>query len=59
MCNNPVLTLSFAALIAGVVSVSASGRSLGSSDPTAAAATCIDEGADSDLDEFTKCWVST
>jgi len=57
MCKNRVLTLSLAALLAGVASVAASGRSLASSDPTAAAATCIDEGADGDLDEFTKCWV--
>jgi hypothetical protein len=57
MCKNGVLTLSFAALIAGIVSVAASGRSLASTDPTAAAATCIDEGADRDLDEFAKCWV--
>jgi hypothetical protein len=57
MCKNRVLTLSFAALIAGIVSVAAGGRSLASTDPTAAAATCIDEGADRDLDEFAKCWV--
>jgi len=56
MCKNRVLTLSFAALVAGVVSVAAGGRSFASADPTAAAATCIDEGADGDLDEFTKCW---
>ena len=57
MCKNRVLTLCFAALVAGVVSVTAGGRSFASADPTAAAATCIDEGADGDLDEFTKCWV--
>ena len=57
MRKNRVLTLSFAALIAGIVSVTASGHSLASTDPTAAAAICIEEGADRDLDEFTKCWV--
>jgi hypothetical protein len=57
MCRNRVLTLSFAALIAGILTVAASGRSLASSDPTVASATCIDEGADGNLDEFTKCWV--
>jgi hypothetical protein len=57
MCRNRVLTLSFAALVAGILTVAASNRSLASSDPTAAAAVCIDEGADGDLDEFTKCWV--
>src|SRR5882757_2254686 len=56
MCKNRVLTLSFAALVAGVVSVAAGGRSFASADPTAAAATCTDEGTDGDLDEFTKCW---
>jgi hypothetical protein len=57
MCKNRVLTLPVVALVAGIVSMAASGRALASSDPTAAAATCIDEGADSDFDEFTKCWV--
>jgi hypothetical protein len=57
MCRNSILTLSFAALFAGILTVSASGRSLASSDPTAAAAICIDEGADGGLDEFAKCWV--
>jgi hypothetical protein len=57
MCRNRVLTLSFAALVASILTVAASNRSLASSDPTAAAAICIDEGADGDLDEFTKCWV--
>ncbi|HTB37413.1 MAG TPA: hypothetical protein VK777_10015, partial [Reyranella sp.] len=51
------MTLSFAAVVAGLVSVAASGRSLASTDPTAAAAVCIEEGADGDLDEFAKCWV--
>jgi hypothetical protein len=57
MCINRILTLSFAALMAGGVSVAASGHSLASRDPTAAAAICIEEGADRDLEEFTKCWV--
>src|SRR3984893_13773863 len=56
MCRNRVLTLSFAAVVAGLLRV-ASGRSLASTDPTAAAAVCIEEGADGDIDEFAKCWV--
>jgi hypothetical protein len=57
MCKNRVLTFSLAVLVAGVASVAASGRSLASADPAAAAAICVDEGADGNLDEFTKCWV--
>jgi hypothetical protein len=57
MCKNRVLTLPIAAMIAGILTVVAGNHSLASSEPTAAAAVCIDEGADGNLDEFAKCWV--
>ena len=57
MCKNCVLTLPIAAMIAGILTMVAGNRSLASSEPTAAAAVCIDEGADGNLDEFAKCWV--
>jgi hypothetical protein len=57
MCKNRVLTLPIAAMIAGILTVVAGNRSLASSEPTAAAAVCIDEGADGNLDELAKCWV--
>jgi hypothetical protein len=42
MCKNRVLTLPIAAMIAGILTVVAGNRSLASSEPTAAAAVCID-----------------
>src|SRR5258707_4675874 len=57
MCKNRVLTLPIAAMIAGILTMMAGNRSLASSEPTAAAAVCIDEGADRNPDEFAKCWI--
>jgi hypothetical protein len=58
MCKNRVLTLPFVAIIAGFLSAAASGHSsLASTDPTAAASICLEERADGDLDQFTKCWI--
>jgi hypothetical protein len=57
MCKKSVLTLPAAVLAAVILTAAGSNRSFASSEPTAAAAFCIDEGADGNLDEFAKCWV--
>ncbi len=57
MCKNRVLTLPVAVIFAGILTVAASHPSLASSEPTAAAAVCIGEGRDGNLDEFARCWV--
>jgi hypothetical protein len=44
-------------MMAGVLNVAASTRSLASADASEAVATCFDEGADRNIDTFTKCWV--
>lgn len=57
MCINRILTFPVLAIAAGFLTMAATGRSVASPDPTAAAATCIEAGADIDVDEFTKCWI--
>ena len=57
MCKKSVLTLPAAVVAAVILTAAGSNRSLASSEPTAAAAFCIEEGADGNLDEFAKCWV--
>ena len=57
MCINRILTFPVLAITAGFLTMAATGRSVASPDPTAAAATCIREGAGIDVDEFTKCWI--
>jgi hypothetical protein len=57
MCKKSVLTLPAAVAVAVILTAAGSNRALASSEPTAAAAVCIDEGADRNLDTFAKCWV--
>ena len=57
MCKKSVLTFPVAVVMAVLLTVAGSNRSLASSEPTAAARFCIDEGADGNLDDFAKCWV--
>jgi hypothetical protein len=58
MCKNRVLTLPFVAILAGFLSAAASSHSsLASTDPAAAASTCLEQRADGSLDEFTQCWI--
>jgi len=57
MCINRILTFPLLAITAGFLTMAATGRSVASPDPTAAAATCIEAGADIDVDEFTRCWI--
>ena len=44
MCINRILTLPLLAIGAGLLTMAASGRSVASPDPTAAAATCSPNG---------------
>ncbi len=57
MCKKSVLTFPVAVVVAVLLTAAGSNRSLASSEPTAAARFCIDEGADGNLDDFAKCWV--